>query len=195
MSSNKNIVWKFTNGIELNEKEFCEYVERKFFKTIRRYELLKGYGKTFAGYGTGYTAAVVLVCDLDDKCLKEFRRELHKILNDCHPKPLTRFCIAIEEGEAWFLGDRNAIMRAYPNAKEDVLDQYSQDEICGTWELLADAIFPGGAITLSEKGYHIVGQEKFRWAENISPHMTIESNESTSFDYFMKKLTELSQTE
>ncbi len=40
MKSRKNPVWKFTNGIELNEKEFCDYVEKKVFKTIRRYGLL-----------------------------------------------------------------------------------------------------------------------------------------------------------
>ena len=34
-------VWKFTNGIELNEKEFLNYIERKVFKTIRRFDMLK----------------------------------------------------------------------------------------------------------------------------------------------------------
>jgi hypothetical protein len=37
----KNSVWKFTNGIELNEKEFCNYIEKKVFKTIRKYEMLR----------------------------------------------------------------------------------------------------------------------------------------------------------
>lgn len=38
--------------------------------------LLRGYGKTFANYPTNSPAAVILVCDLDDKCLKAFRQEL-----------------------------------------------------------------------------------------------------------------------
>ena len=38
--------------------------------------LLRGYGKTFAGYPVNYPAAVVLVRDLDDKCLKTFRQDL-----------------------------------------------------------------------------------------------------------------------
>jgi hypothetical protein len=41
MSSKKNIVWKFTNGKELNKKEFMEYFEKKIFKTIRKFEILK----------------------------------------------------------------------------------------------------------------------------------------------------------
>ena len=71
--------------------------------------LLKGYGKTFADYPSNYPAAVILICDLDDKCLKTFRQELFTILDSCNPKPETRFCIAIEEGEAWLLGDMPAI--------------------------------------------------------------------------------------
>ena len=41
--------------------------------------LLKGYGKTFAGYSPNYPAAVIVVCDLDDKCLKAFRQELFEL--------------------------------------------------------------------------------------------------------------------
>lgn len=41
MSSEKKFVWKFTNGIELNEKEFLNYFERKVFRTIRKFEMLK----------------------------------------------------------------------------------------------------------------------------------------------------------
>lgn len=39
-------------------------------------KLLKGYGNTFTAYHD-YTAAVILVCDLDDKCQKTFRSELY----------------------------------------------------------------------------------------------------------------------
>ena len=49
--------------------------------------LLRGYGRTFAGYPEDYPAAVIVVCDLDDKCLKNFREELFAVLNACDPKP------------------------------------------------------------------------------------------------------------
>jgi len=107
--------------------------------------LLRGYGKTFSEHNPG---AVILICDLDDKCLKVFRKELFNILDRCRPKPKTRFCIAAEEGEAWFLGDITAIKAAYPEAKTAVLKGYKNDSICGTWERLADAIFPGGPASL-----------------------------------------------
>ncbi|MDM8516541.1 hypothetical protein QUF76_10100 [Desulfobacterales bacterium HSG16] len=154
-------------------------------------KLLKGYGKTFDGYTADYPAVVIFICDLDDKCLKAFRQELLDILDRCTPKPDTRFCFAIEEGEAWFLGDLNAISVAYPYAKKNVLNSYVNDSICGTWEKLADAVYKGGASKLSVKGYKAVGAEKAKWAEKISPHMNIMKNESPSFCYFRDKLRQL----
>lgn len=114
--------------------------------------LLRGYGTTFANYPQGYLPAVILVCDLDDKCLKVFRQELFNILDICNPKPEIRFCIAVEEGEAWFLGNILAIKAAYPKAKDIVLNAYINDSICGAWERLADAVYNGGSTALSAKG-------------------------------------------
>ena len=114
-------------------------------------KLLRGHGKTFAGYSADYPAAVIVVCDLDNKCLKTFRQELLTVLNACKPKPETRFCIAIEEGEAWLLGDIPAIKAAYPNARDNILGSYENDSICGTWELLADAVSTGGASGLEKQ--------------------------------------------
>ena len=154
-------------------------------------KLLKGYGKTFADYPAYYSAAVILVCDLDDKCLKTFRQELFAVLNACNPRPETRFCIAIEEGEAWLLGDVPAIKEAYPKAKDDVLNRYEKDAICGTWELLADAVFIGGSSELKNKGWQEVGKEKSAWAEKIAPQMNVDNNASPSFQYFRRKIREL----
>jgi len=153
--------------------------------------LLRGYGKTFSDYGGNYSAAVVLICDLDDRCLKSFRTQLLAILDSCSPRPKTRFCIAIEEGEAWFLGDLTAVRAAYPKAKNAVLQAYKNDSICGTWERLADAVFPGGSQALSAKGWQAIGAEKAAWSERITPHMNIEVNASPSFCYFTGALLEL----
>lgn len=152
--------------------------------------LLRGYGSSF----TNYQAAVIFICDLDDKCLKAFRNELFTILDTCHPKPETRFCIAIEEGEAWFLGDIPAIKLAYPNAKAAILNSYKNDAICGTWEHLADAVYPGGAQALAQKGQQAIGAEKSMWSEKIAPHMDVENNLSPSFGYLkmtLRKFTEI----
>lgn len=114
--------------------------------------LLRGYGNTFANSPANYPAAVILVCDLDNRCLKVFREELFTALDACNPKPETRFCIAIEEDEAWLLGDLPTIKLAYPNAKDNILNRYDNDSICGTWELLADAVFQGGLSALRKRG-------------------------------------------
>ena len=169
------------SGVEANKRILLD----------RLPSLLRGYGKTFADYPPNYPAAVILVCDLDNKCLKEFRQELFTVLNACNPKPETRFCIAIEEGEAWLLGDIPAIKAAYPKAKDNVLGRYKNDAICRTWELLADAVSQGGANGLKKKGWAAVGQEKSIWAESIAPHMNVATNASPSFYYFHKKIREL----
>ena len=111
-------------------------------------QLLRGYGKSLQHF----PAAVIVVVDLDDRDCMDFKRELLNVLNACNPRPETLFRIAIEEGEAWLLGDRNAVKTAYPNAKDSVLNSYVQDSICGTWETLADAVHPGGSANLKEDG-------------------------------------------
>ncbi len=155
--------------------------------------LLNGYGKTFAAYGETYPVAVVVVCDLDDRCQKEFRDQLLALLTKCNPAPKTIFCFAVEEGEAWLFGDREAIQQAYPDAQESTLNQYQQDTICGTWEMLADSLYPGGAVRLKEKGWMVRGREKSTWAEKIAPHMDVDRNQSPSFCYFRDKLRQLEQ--
>ena len=152
--------------------------------------LLRGYGKTFAGYSENYPypAAVIVVCDLDDRCLKNFREELFAVLDTCNPRPETRFCIAIEEGEAWLLGDIPAVKAAYPNARDNVLNRYKNDSICGTWELLADAVYRGGSNQLKNEGWQTVGREKSNWSKTIAPHMDVNNNASPSFRYFREKV-------
>ncbi len=65
-----------------------------------------------------------------------------------------------------------------------MLAAYVNDSICGTWETLANAVYPGGESALSAKGWQAVGAEKSRWAENITPRMNIEESNSPSFLYF-----------
>ena len=154
-------------------------------------KLLKGYGRTFAGYGADYKATVILICDLDDKNYESFLDELSTLLNSCDPKPETEFCLAIEEGEAWFLGDLPAVKSAYSHADQNVLDSYVNDSICGTWEKLADAVYPGGSKSLAKRGWQTVGAEKFRWAEEISPLMDVEENASPSFRQFRETIRAL----
>lgn len=154
--------------------------------------LIQGYGKTFARYPSDYSAVLIIICDLDDRCLSIFRKELLDLIDNCNPSPDTHFCIAIEEGEAWYLGDLAAVKAAYPSAKDAILNSYISDSICGTWEKLADAVFAGGSQQLSKLGWQAIGKEKSIWAERISPYMDMDRNNSPSFCYFRNKLRRLS---
>lgn len=78
-----------------------------------------------------------------------------------------------------------------PDARDDLLNSYENDSICGTWERLADAVFEGGANRLRKEGWRSVGREKSAWAEHITPHMNVEVNKSPSFCYFRQKIQEL----
>ena len=144
--------------------------------------LLRGYGKSLQDFPVA--VVVVVVVDLDDKDCQVFKQEMLDILNARNPQPTTLFRIAIEEGEAWLLGDRNAVKAAYPRAKKQVLNAYVQDSICGTWEKLADAVYPGGSQKLKQLGWPHTGQAKCEWANNIAPHLDVEGNQSRSFQVF-----------
>ena len=135
---------------------------------------------------------MVVVIDLDDRDCLAFKQELLQVHRYCHPKPKVLFRFAIEEMEAWLLGDKSAIIRAFPRAKVNVLHSYRQDSVCGTWETLADALFPGGSSALKTEGYPRIGQEKCRWASEIGPHLDVESNLSPSFHALQSGLLKLS---
>jgi hypothetical protein len=153
--------------------------------------LLRGYSATHAA--SGFPNCVLVVCDLDDKDKSRFLQELEQVANEYHSLLPTYFFFAIEEGEAWYLGDTKAIKSAYPNAKKNILEGYQQDSICGTWELLADAISKGGSKGLKKGGWHVIGAEKHKWAMEIPPHMDIEVNLSPSFVEFRDGLRKLAQ--
>jgi len=98
--------------------------------------------------------------DLDDRedCIA-FKNELESVLESCENKPAVLFRIAIEELEAWYFGDQNAILAAYTDANSNILASYIQDEQCGTWEKLAEAVYPGGYNQLIMHG------KRSRWVE------------------------------
>ena len=142
--------------------------------------LLRAYGRSLPAAN----ACVVVVVDLDDKDCIAFKQELLTVLHACSPGPTTLFRIAIEESEAWLLGDRGATKTAYPNARDSVLNSYTQDSICGTWEVLADAVHAGGSAQLKKARYPIAGKAKCDWARRIAPHMDVDANLSKSFQVF-----------
>lgn len=136
---------------------------------------LRGYGKTPG------IDAVVVVLDSDQRNCAEFLAELKALAASCHAPSKTMFRLAIEEVEAWYLGDQQALQAAYPRVRTDVLGRYVQDSVCGTWELLADAIHSGGSAAIKKVGWPLPGQLKCEWAEKIGPLLEPDRNVSPSF--------------
>ncbi len=151
--------------------------------------LLRGYGRQHRDLA----AAVIVVVDQDRRDCHQFKDELLAVLEGCRPHPRTLFRIAIEEIEAWLLGDREAVETAYPRAKRMVLDRYVQDSVCGTWEVLADAVAPGGAKRIKSVGWPETGRVKCEWAQTIAPYMDPDRNRSTSFRVFRDGLRALAR--
>lgn len=147
--------------------------------------ILRGYGRTDG------IDCVVVVIDTDRRDCTAFLRELKEMLARITPTPPVVFRLAIEEVEAWYLGDRAALLAAYPKARRPVLDRYVQDTVCETWELLADAIHPGGSADIKKVGFPYSGQVKHAWAERIGPLMDPQGNRSPSFQRFRDALVRL----
>ncbi len=155
------------------------------FETLA--QQLKGYGRSLPPD----KGAVIVVVDADWHDPLAFRQQLEDLAVPLDPKPLYMARLAIEEGEAWLLGDPEAVIAAYPFAKRYVLEQYEQDSECGTWEWLADAIYKGGSDHLTAIGYPEIGRVKCMWAKRISPYIDVETNRSPSFQEFRRGLLSL----
>lgn len=148
-------------------------------------KLLEGYGKT-----PGYDAVLVLV-DTDDRDVTTFQQELGQVLAHCAHAPKTVFGLATEEIEAWYFGDRTALLEAYPRADKKVLNRYQQDAVCGTWEMLADAVVKGGAAAMKKQGFYKAGEFKHECAHRIGPLMDVMRNQSPSFSHTRQGLVDL----
>jgi hypothetical protein len=137
---------------------------------------------------------VVIVVDVDKRNSRLFRGKLEEVFQTNAPNLEGGVRLAVEEIEAWILGDPAAVRHAYPLVKEYVLTSYEQDAACGTWEILADALFHGGSERLTELGYPLIGREKCRWADNIGQYMDVDTNRSPSFRAFRDLLRHWADT-
>ncbi|HEV7669315.1 MAG TPA: DUF4276 family protein [Thermoanaerobaculia bacterium] len=92
----------------------------------------------------------------------------------------------VEELEAWFLGDIEALRAAYPRVPSTLAQRRGfrdPDAIQNTWETLERL--------LQKSGYHPQGLPKIAVARAISAHMDPERNASRSFQVFRDGLREL----
>lgn len=135
-------------------------------------------------------AAIFVILDNDDNNTEEFKARFQQVASDNKISIDHVFCIAVEEVEAWLLGDEPAIMAAYPTVRRKALGGYVQDSICGTWEVLANAVYPGGLVKMRKEcpSYREIGMKKAEWAKRIGMHMDLNANSSPSFNYFIQEL-------
>ena len=134
---------------------------------------------------------VVILMDADTDCRRR-KAEMEKAVADAglltkttagpnQPwRILTR--LAVAELEAWFLGDREAIQRAYPRVHPQHFKglPHDPDAVADTWETLWRV--------LQEGRYYLTGKAKVEWAETIAPHFEPDRNTSASFQYFRQGL-------
>lgn len=95
--------------------------------------------------------------------------------------------IVIEELEAWFFGDIEALTKAYPKIPVSIGTQAryrDPDAITGgTWEALEQV--------MQKAGYYQGGLEKLKIARDISQYMTPNNNRSKSFQIFYEGLLKI----
>ncbi|MGL5826890.1 MAG: DUF4276 family protein [Nocardioides sp.] len=85
--------------------------------------------------------------------------------------------LAVEELEAWWLGDPAAVRSAYPGVKGTEQAFRRPDDVRGgTWEAFERV--------LQKAGHHRGGLRKIAAAQDIAPLMDIEANTSPSFVKF-----------
>jgi hypothetical protein len=94
--------------------------------------------------------------------------------------------IAVEELEAWFLGDEAALRAVFPRVKPFATKAAFRDPdavVGGTWEQLQRL--------LQRSGYYQGGLRKVDFATQIAPRLDITNNRSASFQQFTSGLAGL----
>ena len=93
--------------------------------------------------------------------------------------------VAVQELEAWWLGDREAIISAYPGVKPA--------HFKGIGRATDVPLKPNDILweVLKKGRYFLTGKRKTQWATDISPHLDPVRNTSPSFRSFCEGLAAL----
>lgn len=133
---------------------------------------------------------IVVVIDRDDDNCVKLKAELDEIAvkNGFATRKASRLGghfevlnrIAVEELEAWFFGDVEALVQAYPRVPPNLAQKsrYRDPDAIkgGAWESLERV--------LQQAGYYRAGMPKIEVARNISRFMNPDRNRSHSFGVF-----------
>jgi hypothetical protein len=141
-------------------------------------------------------ALILVVVDRDDEDCRALKKRLDDMARKTglvtrtaakgrHVQVINR--IAIEELEAWFWGDWNAMLKAYPKLPATVPQRagYRDPDAIkgGTWEALERQ--------LQGKGYFTQGLRKLELARTVAPLMDPDVNRSASFKCLRNVLVSL----
>jgi len=143
------------------------------------------------------TWRVIVIVDADDGDCATLRRRLDKIASDAGLTVRSQNTnwqianrIAIEELEAWYFGDWNAVRTAYPRVPEGIVRKagyrHSDKIRGGTWEAFERV--------LQAAGYFAGGLQKIAAAREIAAHMDVARNTSPSFAKLCDILLEASSS-
>jgi hypothetical protein len=139
---------------------------------------------------------IVVIVDRDGDDCAALKRQLEKAARDAGLISRARRAggglqvvnrLAIEELEAWFFGDWDAVCAAYPGVDHNVPDNHKfrdPDAIAGgTWEALERI--------LQRAGHFQTGLRKIEAARAITQHMNPAANRSRSFRALRDALSEM----
>ncbi len=124
---------------------------------------------------------VVVLVDADDEDVPSLYEDISEVVRRVSKALRVVVAIAVEETEAFYLGDLRALKAGFPNADMKQARAYVPDSICGTWELFGRIVGDGGG-------------DKVAWAETIGPLLTTNErvSRSPSFRKLLMALNELS---
>lgn len=163
-----------------------------------KYEMRRKLEERLRGYTPwlGPTHRVFVLIDRDEEDCRELKSEIERCAlaaglrsKSAAPQEFQLVNrVVVEELEAWYFGDWEAVCRAYPKVPPTIPSQSSYrdpDSIRGgTWEAL-ERIF-------QRAGYFLGGLAKIQAARTIAAEMTApQANRSRSFQAFFQALQSL----
>ena len=161
-------------------------------------DLLKRLPERLRGYAAWIPDdwRIVVVVDRDDDDCQELKKRLEAVASEAglatESKPKrNRFAVvnrlAIEELEAWYFGDWEAVQQAYPKVNANIPSQAkyrSPDAIKGgTWEAFERV--------MKAAGYFKTGLRKIEAARAVAAYMDPDRNTSRSFQVLREALVEM----
>ncbi|MDI9408290.1 MAG: DUF4276 family protein [Candidatus Pacebacteria bacterium] len=163
--------------------------------------LINGLENSLEFYGSKWSYdkdfRVIIISDSDGqdckdiKSILETKAQKFNLPTSTNPDPITdQFAILnlviVEELESWFIGDIEALVKSYPKMPKSLHKQKGFrgfDKIKKPKEQLDQKLISIGYFK------HYVRRNEL--AETLTPHMNPDSNQSASFQYFRRRLTDL----